>query len=180
MRLCLLSWLLVPAFAGRDGKPGRVPMPPNAKALAKFFEERVGMTPSVSTTAEPRAPDADPRSPADSGNRAFTSTTTAGPTPRSLQDVNSTNVTSTNQTTPDDDSTCTEYRNGATADDASVCVGPAESWGTPCYPVNTDGGCNADMTLYPPAGTPAATVAPGSCGTCTEFRNGATAADASV
>ena len=117
------------------------------------------MTPSVSTTAEPRAPDADPRSPADSGNRAFTSTTTAGPTPRSLQDVNSTNVTSTNQTTPDDDSTCTEYRNGATADDASVCVGPAESWGTPCYPLNTDGSCNADMTLYECGA--AATDAPG-------------------
>lgn len=177
MRLCLLSWLLVPAFAGRDGKPGRVPMPPNAKALAKFFEERVGMTPSVSTTAEPRAPDADSRSPADSGNRAFTSTTTAGPTPRSLQDVNSTNVTSTNQTTPDDDTTdppagtpaatvapgscgtCTEFRNGATAADASVCVGPAESWGTPCYPLNTDGSCNADMTLYECGA--AATDAPG-------------------
>ena len=103
MRPGLLSWLLVSAFAGRNGRSERVPMPPDAQAMARFFEEQVGMTPSITTTAEPRASDGDSQSQADSGSKASTSTTTAGPTPRSLTDVHSTNVT--NQTTPDDGTT---------------------------------------------------------------------------
>merc|ERR1719326_2895679 len=61
---------------------------------------------------------------------------------------------------------CDEFRNGATRNDDAVCVGPEESWGTPCYPLNADGSCNDDMTLLQctavatPDPTPYPTAAP--------------------
>ena len=34
---------------------------------------------------------------------------------------------------------CGEFRNGANSEMTALCLGPKESWGRPCYPLNHDG-----------------------------------------
>ena len=40
---------------------------------------------------------------------------------------------------------CSEYRNGAQSTDNNLCMGPRESWGRPCYPLQNNN-CNSDWT----------------------------------
>lgn len=61
-----------------------------------------------------------------------------------------------------------------------ICRGPKERWGTPCYPPNQQGRCNADMKKLSCGAAVAAAPAPDACRACTEFRNGAKRGDAVV
>ena len=40
---------------------------------------------------------------------------------------------------------CSDYRNGASSTNPTLCMGPSESWGRPCYPMQNNQ-CNADWT----------------------------------
>jgi len=40
---------------------------------------------------------------------------------------------------------CNQYRNGASPSNTNLCMGPSESWGIPCYPMQNNQ-CNGDWT----------------------------------
>lgn len=100
MRPVLLSCLLVFASARRQG---RVPVAPDDDAVTRFFLDRLGRSPDVTTTAEPGG---DLFSSAYGDRESLTSTTTAGPTLRGLQEFgNETNGTNVTGEEPEEEAT---------------------------------------------------------------------------